>query len=145
MAASKTRELDALAVKHLDYVQTVINRLSHELFAYKGWAVTLSTLIFATAAASGKAQIVPIAILPALAFWGLDAFYLRQQRLYRALYDAVRDGSADALEGGPLSMDVTPYVEQVPVWWRTLIAKSVAVPYGMLVVLTWLVIAFTFP
>ncbi|MSO71805.1 MAG: hypothetical protein EXQ88_07355 [Alphaproteobacteria bacterium] len=102
MKASSARELDTVAIKHLDYLQAVINRLSHELFTYKGWAVTLITLLFAVAAASGKGQIVPIAMVPALIFWGLDAYYLRQQRLYRALYDAVRDGSADALEGGPL-------------------------------------------
>lgn len=145
MAASSARELDAVAIKHLDFLQSVINRLSHELFAYKGWAVTLITLLFAVAAASGKGQIVPIAMVPALAFWGLDAYYLRQQRLYRALYDAVRDGSADALDGGPLSMDIAPYGEQVAVWWRTLFAKSVALTYGTLLMLTWAVIAFTFP
>ena len=29
-------------------------------------------------------------VLPALIFWGLDAYYLQQERLYRALYDHVR-------------------------------------------------------
>ena len=145
MAGSSARELDALAIKHLEFLQTVINRLSHEIFAYKGWAVTLIVVLFAIAAASRNGLVVPIAMVPALAFWGLDALTLRQQRMYRAMYDAVRDGSADAFEGGPLSMDSDPYAEQVAAWWRTLLARSVAVPYGMLVALTWAVIAFTFP
>lgn len=42
-------------------------------------------------------------------------------------------------------MDIAPYGEQVAAWWRTLFAKSVALTYGMLLMLTWAVIAFTFP
>ncbi len=31
-----------------------------------------------------------IAYVPTLVFWGLDAYYLLQERLYRALYNSIR-------------------------------------------------------
>ena len=144
MKASAARDLDPIAIKHLEFLQVVINRLSQEMFVYKGWAVTLVAATFAVAAGSGNPLIVAIAMVPAFAFWGLGTMTLRDQRMYRAMYDAVRDGSADAFEGGPLSMDNDAYAEQIGPWWRGLFAASVALPYGLLVLLTWCVIAFSF-
>ena len=93
MKASAARDLDPIAIKHLEFLQVVINRLSQEMFVYKGWAVTLVAATFAVAAGSGNPLIVAIAMVPAFAFWGLGTMTLRDQRMYRAMYDAVRDGS----------------------------------------------------
>ena len=35
---------------------------------------------------------VVIALVPAFAFWGLDAYYLQQERRYRTLFDKARSG-----------------------------------------------------
>lgn len=59
-------------------------------FLLKGWTVTVSIALFALAGASAKPIFVLIALFPAISFWGLDAYYLWQERLYRALYDALR-------------------------------------------------------
>ena len=45
-------------------------------------------------------------------FWYLDAYYLRQERLFRRLYDAVRLGEASARESGAFSMSTKPYAAE---------------------------------
>jgi hypothetical protein len=40
-------------------------------------------------AISDRAAYAGLALFPALAFWGLDAYYLRQERLFREVYRAV--------------------------------------------------------
>jgi len=83
---------EAHRVKHLEMVQAVISRLGTDSFLVKGWAVTLSGA-FLGFGISGKEWGLALAgILPALVFWGLDAYYLRAERLFRALHDAVRTG-----------------------------------------------------
>jgi len=82
--------------KHLEMIQGVINRLAGNSFAVKGWAVTLVAALFALAAQGTNPKFVYIAFVPVLAFWLLDAYFLRQERLFRALYDAAtRSASTD--------------------------------------------------
>lgn len=72
--------------KHLPLVQGVINRLAGNSFSLKGWSVTLVSALLALAGKDGTPWAAPIALLPALTFWGLDGFFLAQERLYRDLY-----------------------------------------------------------
>ena len=77
--------------KHLDYIQGVITRMSSNSFALKGWAVTLIAGIFVLAGKDTDKMYFLVAYIPILVFWGLDAFYLLQERLYRSLYNKVRN------------------------------------------------------
>lgn len=77
-------------MKHLEMIQGIITRMGGNSFMLKGWTVTLMTGIFVLADKSGSKLYFLGALIPLLVFWGLDAFYLRQERLYRKLYDYVR-------------------------------------------------------
>ena len=121
-------------VKHLELIQGVINRLAGNSFAMKGWAVILVSAVFALAAKHGAPWYLLVALLPASAFWGLDGYYLRQERLFRKLYDGVRKGESSKGDDGPFSMDTSPYVGQVPTWWGTCWSKTIAWLYGPIVV-----------
>lgn len=77
--------------KHLDYIQSVINRMAGNSFALKGWAVTLIAGIFALAGKDADKTYFLVAYIPIIVFWGLDAFYLLQERLYCSLYNKVRN------------------------------------------------------
>lgn len=77
-------------LKYLDFIQGVIGRLSSNSSSLKTWTVTLVAGLFALAVNDPKAEFLLIAYLPALTFWALDAYYLAQERAYRALYDSVR-------------------------------------------------------
>ena len=75
---------------HLEMIQAVVNRMSVNSFLLKGWSVVLISALFALAAGGAQALFVYLAYFPAIAFWMLDAYFLRQERLFRKLYDRVR-------------------------------------------------------
>ena len=84
-------------LKHLKMIQAVINRMAHNSFLLKGWSVILTAALFVLAANDAKPQFILVALFPALMLWGLDGYFLWQERLFRALYDRVRlaDSSVD--------------------------------------------------
>ncbi len=59
-------------------------------FLLKGWAVTLIAGIFALSSNDTDKLYFLVAYIPILVFWGLDSYYLCQERKYRKLYDYVR-------------------------------------------------------
>lgn len=71
-------------------IQGVINRMAANSFMLKGWAVTLVAAIFALAGKNVGKMYFLVAYVPIIIFWGLDSYYLLQERLYRSLYDKVR-------------------------------------------------------
>lgn len=77
-------------LKHLELIQGVINRMASNSFRLKEWSVVLVSAILVLAAREDSGEVALIALVPAVVFWGLDAYFLRQERLYRALYDHVR-------------------------------------------------------
>lgn len=77
-------------MKHLEMIQGIINRMASNSFMLKGWAVTLVSGIFVLASKDADKMYFLVAYIPIIVFWGLDAYYLKQERLYRSLYDDVR-------------------------------------------------------
>ena len=91
--------------KHLEIIQGVISRMASNSFSLKGWAVTLVAGIFVLAGKDTDKMYFLVAYLPILVFWGLDSYYLLQERLYRALYDKVRQLPEDEID---FSMKASP-------------------------------------
>ena len=77
-------------LKHLEFIQGVINRLATDSFRMKGWAVVLVSALLLLLAREGSVEFAYIGFLPVLVFWGLDGYFLWQERLFRDLYDHVR-------------------------------------------------------
>lgn len=117
---------DELRVKHLEFIQAVVSRLANNSFLLKGWTITLVGAFAGFAFANADWQIASIALLPITAFWGLDAYFLRQERLFRCLYNEVRR-SGSAIE--PFSMDVSDYGTAVRSWSRTLVSRTLITFY----------------
>lgn len=61
-------------------MQGVIDRLAGNSFALKGWSVTLVSALLALAVSETKSDLILVALLPALTFWGLDGYFLAQER-----------------------------------------------------------------
>jgi len=70
-------------------IQGIISRMANNSFLLKGWAVTLVAGIFTLASKDADKLYFIIAYIPIVVFWGLDSYYLLQERLYRALYEKV--------------------------------------------------------
>lgn len=77
-------------MQYLEMIQEVIKRMSGNSFLLKGWAVTLVAGIFALSSKDTDKLYFLVAYIPIVVFWGLDAYYLQQERLFRALYERVR-------------------------------------------------------
>lgn len=133
---------DDQRVKHLEMLQVVITRLGQNSFAVRGWSVTLVSVLFALIAAKDSPPAATlVALVPSIVFWGLDAYYLRQERLFRRLYAAVAQDVGNAEPSvAPFSMDVTPFAAGTPTWQATLASRTVLpIP----VVLTVIAIGYT--
>ena len=65
-------------LKHLEMVQSVINRMANNSFMLKGWAVTLVAGIFVLAGKDTDKLYFLVAYIPVIVFWGLDSYYLLQ-------------------------------------------------------------------
>ena len=77
-------------LKHLEFIQGVIDRLAGNSFRLKGWSVVLVSALLVFLAWRGRVEFAYIGFVPVLVFWGLDGYFLRQERLFRDLYDRVR-------------------------------------------------------
>lgn len=77
-------------IEYLEMIQNIINRMAGNSFKLKGWAVTLVSGAFALAAKDANVVFCLVAVIPILAFWGLDSYYLEQEKLYRELYEKAR-------------------------------------------------------
>lgn len=85
-------------MKHLDLIQGVITRMASNSFMLKGWAVTLVAGIFVLAGKDTDKLYFLVAYIPVIVFWGLDSYYLLQERLYRSLYEKVRNTEEEAID-----------------------------------------------
>lgn len=85
-------------IKHLEMIQAVINRMASNSFALKGWAVSLVAGIFVLAGKNTDKLYFLVAYVPIIVFWWLDAYYLLQERLYRSLYDRVRNNDENNID-----------------------------------------------
>ena len=114
--------------KHLELIQGVINRMAGNSFDLKRWTVVLVSALFALAASDTNADFVYLAFLPAIAFWVLDGYLLWQERMYRKLYDAVRQQSDPDSD---FSMNAYEYRDDVPSWPATCVSTTLLIFHGM--------------
>jgi hypothetical protein len=80
---------------------------------------------FAFAAKEVDYRYYLIGLLPSITFWGLDGYYLWQERYFRALYDAVRKGEHDEQQHGFFSMNTKPYDKNVRWWGRVCVSRTI--------------------
>jgi hypothetical protein len=109
-------------ISHLEMIQTVINRMAQNSLTLKEWSLGLVSALVAVAVTTKAMNVVYIAFLPAIVFWILDAYYLRFEKCFRALFDSVRKK-----EGDPdFNMDIRhckgagPFDSQ---WWKLWLAS----------------------
>jgi hypothetical protein len=84
-------------IRHLEMIQRIIDRMANCSFMLKGWSITLVLGVFTLLGVENFKTCFYIVYVPVLAFWYLDAYFLRQERLYRKLYEKIR------LEDSPVS------------------------------------------
>jgi hypothetical protein len=133
---------EEMFIKHLEFIQNIINRMSNNSFLLKGWNVTVATAILALIVGIPKPLFIIIALFSSLAFWGLDAYYLRQERLFRLLYDDLQKNvtSKKSKRVELFNLSTNKYNSQVSGWFITLWSKSIFGLHGSIV--TAIIITF---
>lgn len=76
-------------IKHLEFIQNIINRMNANSFQIKGWMITIVSALLALYASSNNYIYVFVAIVPTVVFWFLDSYYLQKERKFRGLYEDV--------------------------------------------------------
>lgn len=76
--------------KHLDFIHNTINRMSGNSFLIKGWTISIISVLFIFTDNELNEEFLLISIIAVIVFWYLNAFFLLQERKFRAVYDKVR-------------------------------------------------------
>lgn len=124
-------------IKDLEFIQDIISRLSESSFKIKGWSITLIVvvLLFRT-----RDLHLLVSFIPLFGFWTLDAYYLKLERRYRAMYKDAREGNQ---KRDQFEMDSSAYnsVDSIPI---LMVSKSLVLFYGSIFVLLLLYSMFVF-
>jgi hypothetical protein len=123
-------------VKHLEFIQSVITRLATNSFLMKGWCITAAGVLFGLAINRKSIGISLIALVPVVAFALLDSYFLRQERLYRHLYNDVRDPLSSV---EPFLMNTAPYAYR-EAWSKVIASITISVFYGSLLIVGLIVV-----
>lgn len=129
-------------LKHLEFIQAVINRLSTNSFLLKGWSVVLSSALFALAAKEGNVRFVILAYLPAVIFWGLDGYFLSMERAYRRHYERVRTREPDEID---FAMNMSDLHLGFRDWLSATLSKTLLPFHGVLVLAIIIVMVMHLP
>lgn len=125
-------------IKHLEFIQNVIKRMTSNSFYLKGWTVTLVAAIIALKSSLKDFSYLGLSCIPLLILWMLDGFYLRQEKLYIELYDDVRIKEEEDID---FSMDTIALNTRVQSLVSLCFSKTLLSFYGgILVVLITLVL-----
>jgi hypothetical protein len=126
-------------IKHLEMIQLVVSRLGTDSFLVKGWAVTLNAALLGFAISGEDWRLAAVAVIPTLALWQLDTYYLRAERLFRHLYEAVRTGSPavepfymGATAASFLSRLEAATPDAVSTWWAIACSRTISIFFGVL-------------
>ena len=86
----------------------------------------------------GRIEFGQVALVPVLMFWGLDGYFLWQERLFRALYDHVRSLEEADID---FSMDITPFRTSIAhSWLGATLSRTLIGFYGALALMVGLAI-----
>ena len=128
-------------LKHLEFIQNVINRLSTNSFLLKGWSVILVSALFALGAANADGDVVLLAYVPAVVFWGLDGYFLGLERAYRRLYEEVRAKQDEQID---FAMSTSHLPRGAGEWLNATLSKTL-IPFHWSVLGALLVVTFVVP
>jgi len=109
--ASGGKPLNEDQRKHLEFIQTVIARLASSSTATKGWGLTVSTAAFGFSATKAVPVVAGLGLVVVIFFGILDSYYLREERLFRYLYDDARRGKVEVY-----SMNKNEYSSKCKRW-----------------------------
>ncbi len=138
---SNAPQINTGRLKHLEMLQQVITRMTSNSFLVKGWSVTLLSAILVMTAKDKVYAMGWVAVVPIAAFWLIDGFFLREERLFRKLYDCYRSQPQDTPTD--FSMDTSIVAKGVGSWGKMMVSKTLLIFHGGLAILLGIVLALS--
>lgn len=114
-------------IRHLELIQAAIIRMAGNSFLIKGWCITLVSALLGLAAKDNDKKFIIVVLFPVLMFWLLDAYFLRQERLFRQKYKEITKSTDEFTD---FSMDISTMERQVDSWLRVAFSKTLFLFYG---------------
>lgn len=114
-------------IKHLEMIQGIINRLAGNSFLIKGWSMTIlvAALIFVSRSPETSKYFFLAFAIPVFGFWILDAYFLQAERIFRGIYDDVRQQSKTNFE-----MDIAAQRHKPECAWKSVfLSKTLLIFY----------------
>ena len=118
-------------IKHLEFIQTTINRMANNSFLLKGWTVTLTGGLIAISFKQVDPHYLYISMLILVMFWLLDAYYLSRERKFVTLYDHVRTLKSETTD---FSMETHSFKKRCSLL-RCAVSHTLLLFYGGLLVI----------
>lgn len=118
-------------LKHLEFIQSVINRMATNSFLFKGWAITVAAILSTYASTQSKDRIVILSVFVTVAFWLIDSFYLSLERCYRDYYEEV---AAAKPNNTNLSMKLSAGSNPSK-WVNAALSRTLIIFYGVVAVI----------
>lgn len=118
-------------IEEIKVIQDVIKRMASNSFSVKTWTITL---IVATLLFKGSNEHIFIAFIPLIAFWFLDSYYLKQERLFREVHNWIttyRLENDDKL----FNLNPTPFNGKVQSIFRIIFSVSTLPFYGSILIM----------
>lgn len=113
-------------IKHLEFIQTTINRMANNSFLLKGWAITVVGGLLAFGFDNLNYQHIFISLITLFFFWVLDGYYLHQEKLFRELYERIAKKKEDEIN---FSMK-TERCEKDEDWFACIFSPTLRIFYG---------------
>lgn len=128
-------------IRYLEMIQNAINSQATSSMTVTGWTVVLVSALFVLSTGDSNWVFACFAFLPVIAFWILDAYFLRRERLYRALYEKVRTQSDELAVDFSMQVGVdSPKPEPKPQtkpegsFLSAVFSKTLLLFYGIMVI-----------
>ncbi|MDA1228860.1 MAG: hypothetical protein O3A33_13020 [Chloroflexi bacterium] len=118
---------------YLNINQEAIKRMAGNSFLVKGWSVTLVSAMLAISVTSKRPEIAFLSVGPGILFAGWDAYWLRQERLFRAIHEQIRLSPEGTMGEQMFSMNTKLYSDKVPGLLKTLVSLPLIGLYGGLI------------
>lgn len=127
--------------RHLEMIQEIIKRMVANSFTLKGWTVTIVAGILTLSANVISYSEIFLIGIPIILFWGLDSYYLMQEKRFRNLYDDVLKKKEEEVDFS-MEMPSMPTGELLKMYWTHVFSITEIAFYIPLVIISVITICF---
>lgn len=123
--------------KHLDFIQATISRMGSNQFITRGWSITILTGIMALMINSKQYDLLWLAVIITIIFWGVDGYYLTLERAFRQLYN-----ETILVDPGMISYSMNVEKVTINTWIKTSLTRPILSWFYGLILLLELIAIF---